>query len=1051
MRVCNLCLQIMEEYKDDEEDDRRSINSATTGYQPGSISDKAFLDAAISPEGRPYQRSPFAASQLFASNPNESLSAIDETATAHPWGPNTLSRPLTPIGQVSSPLAELEELEQMWASRPQTAAPFRRPMEYEGVDNRRSSETSDDPDTTPPKGSRIDLAVSGRNSPTVDGLSGPPSRDERSDGPHPFPPRVGFPRTDTISTDGGMDGRVPLSQIDPNQPLIGLRTRLSSRTSQGGLTALLDSEMKEGLWRARSHSFAQRPELLSGASLRHFMLMLEQAIHRAGLPNPQEWLETLSSLLLKVATNLHPDVRAGDSIDVRAHVKVKKVPGGKISDSEYVDGIVITKNVAHKAMARRLVNPRIMIVTFPLDYHRVENQFMSLEPILAQERDYLRLLTRRIIDVRPHIVLVERSVSRIALEFLLEANIALARSVKPSALHQVARCTQADVVASMDRLAVEPRLGRCAEFQIQSFEHDFIPGRRKTLMRFEGCHRDLGCTIILRGGDLPTLRKVKVVTDFMALVAYHLKNEIIMFSDEHNIFPPQPPLPEYYEELLDKLNDTDMKIKEQSDARSGQYKEDGIHGEEEEHHDVDKAREKLESLRLTRDIAKSLEPYLTTVLSASAAVRFPPPAPLGKMAELDRLLTKLETDRDEQEAAQILQDEQKGVELPKSSINEEATSAQAVPIIKEPNDGVVEVASSTAMSIVGTTALASKDGTRDPYRVLRKPLEVARESVLAQIKHDHTEHLKLWRWYHRRNIPTLRPEDFQGILYLYSLGCEGSEKPCVEPVLQATNFYQPDDLTVGQFLEGIAADAIKRCPSKTCDRLLLFHFRLLVHGNRRLQIAMDQFPCPSPGHEDQIITWSYCRTCSSPSPTTILRDETWKMSWGSYLEHCFYPPETSAGFDCPHDAYRDQIRYFAHRNLAIRIHNEQIEVFDPIRPSISLQTRAESKVQLKNMEYESALMKNAAFFDSVLFRLRSFDYEIVQPEKVSLCSQEQDPDCVQVSLMKTTLENMLARAVADREEMVNLLNQTYKLTPVTDVLALNVVLRALLDKVVHWE
>lgn len=46
---------------------------------------------------------------------------------------------------------------------------------------------------------------------------------------------------------------------------------------------------------------------------------------------------------------------------------------------------------------------------------------------------------------------------------------------------------------------------------------------------------------------------------------------------------------------------------------------------------------------------------------------------------------------------------------------------------------------------------------------------------------------------------------------------------------------------------------------------------------------------------------------------------------------------------------------------------------------------------------------------------------------------------------------MLSRAVADREELVNLLNRTYKLTPMIDVLALNTVLRTLQDKVVQWE
>ena len=911
MRVCNLCLKIMEEYKDDDDDDRRSINSISTSFRPASISDRAFLDAAMSPEGEPYAKSPFAASQLFASHPNESLTAIDEMTG---WG---------------IPAYEPDDEEQ-WISRPQTAAPFRRAMDEDAKDPD-SSEHRNPSDPASATLTRNPSMVHGLS--VENGSTGPPSRDERVERPAR---RVGFPRTETISTEGETH---PLSRVDSNAGhLLGLRTRLSSRASQGGLTALLDPEKAEGLWRARSHSFAHRPEALSGASHHHFMVMLEQAIHRADLPNPTEWHRVLSRLLLKVSSNLGPNVRAGDSMDVRAYVKIKKVPGGKISDSDYVDGIVITKNVAHKAMPRRLVNPRIMVVTFPLDYHRVDNQFMSLDPILAQEKDYLRLLTRRIIDVRPHIVLVQRSASRIALDYLLEANIAVARSVKISAVHQVARCTQADVVASMDRLALEPRLGRCAEFQIQSFEHDLIPGRRKTLMRFEGCHRDLGCTIVLRGGDIETLRRVKVVADFMALVAYHLRSEIILFNDEHNILPPNTPLPQHYIDLVAKLQEVET-IEEKE----------------------------LEMVSRTRDVALSLQPYYETVLSASAAIRFPPPAPLARMADLNAKLLVLLQQRDEAEAEKILEEERKVIDI---------TSKES-----EPLPTIVDAPSSTAMSAIPNGS--SRDVARDPYRVLRKAEEIGPESAIAQLKYEHGEQYRLCQWYTKRHAPKLRPEDFQGILYLYSLGCEGSEKPCVQPHVQIVNYYQEDDLTVGQYLEGMATDALKRCSSKNCDRLQLFHYRLLVHGSRRLQIAMDQFPCPSPGHEDSIITWSYCRICPSPSPTTILREETWRLSWGTYLEHCFYPPEVSAGFHCRHDAFRDQIRYFAYRNLAIRIHNESIDLYEPVRPSITLQSRAETKVLLKNQEYESALQKTAAFFDSILFRLRSFDCDIIQPEKVS--------------------------------------------------------------------
>ena len=958
----------MEEYKDDgDDDDRRSITSISTSVRMPSISDRAFLEAAISPETQ-YAKSPFAASQLFSSQPNDNLTAIEEGSVPTRWRDDD-DRPYTPFGERSE---YEDEDEGYWTMRPHTAAPFRRPMdENEDSDDAQNDEGDDHP-TSP-------------GSPTP--LSPGQNADHR-----PMPRRVGFPRTDTISSDGGMamERRLPLSRGDSMAPLIGLRTRLSSRTSQGGLTALLDTEKTEGLWRARSHSFAQRPTVLSGASLDHFNRMLKQAISRAGLPNPEEWHETLNRLLVKVSTSINPNVRAGDSIDVRAYVKIKKVPGGKIADSEYVDGIVITKNVAHKAMPRRLVNPRIMVVAFPIDYHRVENQFMSLDPILAQEKDYLRLLTRRIVDVRPHIVLVERSVSRIALDYLLEANIAVARSVKLSAIHQVARCTQADVVASMDRLALEPRLGRCAEFQIQSFEHELIPGRRKTLMRFEGCHRDYGCTIILRGGDLVTLRKVKVVTDFMSLVACHLKNELILYNDEHNILPPHPVIPQEYQELLDTLLKKESETRPDPSLTPKPVQDDHFEPTTSKsavaEEDEERKLERIEALTRTKEIAKSLKPYLETALSASAAIQFPPPAPLAKMAHLDRTLRQLRRNREEEEAAQILHEETKGGEGGKSSEAESSHPPQAISMEKTDSNmsDAPSRATKSAMPAFGTI---SRDGTRDPYRVLRKPEEIAKESSLAQVEHDHAEQLKLWGWYTRRHTASLRPEDFQGIVYLYSLGCEGADKPCVEPNLQALNFYQPDDMTMGQFLENLTAEAGKRCSKATCERLLLFHFQLLVHGERRLQIALDQFPCPSPGHEDRIITWSYCRLCGTPSPTTILREETWKMSWGAYLEHCFYPPVSPAGFACPHDAFRDQIRYFAHRNLAVRIHNEKVDIYEPLRPSISLQVKAETKVVLKNREYESALHKNAAFFDSILFRLRSFDYDIVQPEKVSYHSK----------------------------------------------------------------
>jgi hypothetical protein len=193
----------------------------------------------------------------------------------------------------------------------------------------------------------------------------------------------------------------------------------------------------------------------------------------------------------------------------------------------------------------------------------------------------------------------------------------------------------------------------------------------------------------------------------------------------------------------------------------------------------------------------SLEPYLTTAISASAAIRYPPPAPLAKMAELDRKLAHLRQSRDDEEAAQILEEETKLPDAPKVA---------ALPEIEIPSVVVSDASDTTGSStdlpgslpstapsslpasqasstlLTGTTSgISMAEATRDPYRVLCKPEDFARESTIATVEHEHAEYVRLWEWYARRNADPPRPEEYQSVTFLASMGCEGQEKPCVEP------------------------------------------------------------------------------------------------------------------------------------------------------------------------------------------------------------------------------------------------------------------------------
>lgn len=101
---------------------------------------------------------------------------------------------------------------------------------------------------------------------------------------------------------------------------------------------------------------------------------------------------------------------------------------------------------------------------------------------------------------QPNILLVEKSVSRYAQDYLLAKDISLVLNVKRPLLERMARCTGAQIVPSIDHLS-SPKLGHCEMFHVEKFleEHGSAGqgGKKlvKTLMFFEGCPKPLGCTV----------------------------------------------------------------------------------------------------------------------------------------------------------------------------------------------------------------------------------------------------------------------------------------------------------------------------------------------------------------------------------------------------------------------------------------------------------------------------------------------------------------------------------------------------------------------------
>ncbi|KAK3088070.1 hypothetical protein FSP39_014286 [Pinctada imbricata] len=271
---------------------------------------------------------------------------------------------------------------------------------------------------------------------------------------------------------------------------------------------------------------------LKSAHEEHLRSLTNQLLSEAGLA--KSWANIILGTAQRISFYVHPDVkREGDHMDVRKYVKFKKIPGGNKEQTCMIHGLVFTKNVTHKKMANQITNPNILLLKGSVEYQRVANKFSSLEPQILQEEEFLQKNVAKISSLKPKpdIVVVEKSVSRLAQNYLLKAGITLIYNVKMVTMEKLERFTQASIVSSIDGLVSGPiTLGFCHNFKVCNFQ---LPsGETKTMLCFDGCATHLGCTVTLRGGTLSELKRLKSIMKTMVYASYHSQLEISFFMDE---------------------------------------------------------------------------------------------------------------------------------------------------------------------------------------------------------------------------------------------------------------------------------------------------------------------------------------------------------------------------------------------------------------------------------------------------------------------------------------------------------------------------------------
>ncbi|KAJ0987212.1 hypothetical protein J5N97_005568 [Dioscorea zingiberensis] len=638
---------------------------------------------------------------------------------------------------------------------------------------------------------------------------------------------------------------------------------------------------------------------LKSAVRGHFTALVCQLLKAEGIHFDNEssgmgWLEIVSSLAWQAAHFVKPDTSNGGSMDPGNYVKVKCLASGSPGDSCLIKGVVCTKNIRHKRMISQHKNPRILILGGSLEYQKVQNKLASINAVLEQEISHIKMAVAKIEARRPNILLVEKSVSSYAQEYLLMKGISLVLNVKRSLLERISRCTGAEVAPSIDDIT-SARLGQCEIFRIAKVFEECPQGNQlnklnkrsmKTLMFFEGCPRRLGCTVLLKGASRDELKRLKHVVQYASFAAYHLSLETSFLVDEG------ASLPETSSRTAMGIPSKVMNVENCISMTGSSEDSCTLEAVGEEDQGADSwNRFDTKNVFQCSDVSSGNAEILS-ICSGQERFEFP-------------------SDVKNSGVIAVVRSSQKNIGF----LDESSTDTP----LCEPN----ALNSPSPQTEVSNSSYISAD-LRDHEC---DQLESTDKEKAGSITHGNLKSLE------QNNSGVIDRNDVaqdffsatdsnQSILVSLSSSCILKGTVCERSQLFRIKYYGNFDKPLGRYLREDLFNQASSCPS--CKESVEAHVRCYTHQHGCLSINVKRLPFMKlPGERDgKIWMWHRCLKCEykdgvpPAAPRVIMSDAAWGLSFGKFLELSFSNHTTANRIaSCGHSLQRDCLRFYGYGSM----------------------------------------------------------------------------------------------------------------------------------------
>ncbi len=198
----------------------------------------------------------------------------------------------------------------------------------------------------------------------------------------------------------------------------------------------------------------------------------EELLSDIALDSEEHLLTVAKTAMTGKSAEADKDVLAEICVNVAESAKLSDIsiikrPGGKVSDSVAIAGLLLDKSKVHHNMPDVVEDPKVALIEVDITLPEFAKELQvqvhnndAVEEFIAKRKAQLQNIAQGIIDTGANVVLCLRDIDRLVVEYLTKHGVYAARRVAKSDIEAVSKATGARIVSAIDDLS-ETDLGTC--------------------------------------------------------------------------------------------------------------------------------------------------------------------------------------------------------------------------------------------------------------------------------------------------------------------------------------------------------------------------------------------------------------------------------------------------------------------------------------------------------------------------------------------------------------------------------------------------------------